>query len=157
MDLWRYRFAELTGGLQPVGDSVPMPVPMDFGTVTPFDFDVRYGTAPIIGGMGLKDQALVRKRADGNWECIGIYLGDSMIVWQDGRRGLGTHLFLRCMEHRNAVPITNKLTRGGMSVARRAHKTSIQHAPDAGEAVPPEVLNEYGFSPQLPQPPPDDE
>src|SRR5436305_10640098 len=110
MDLWRYTFAELTGGLEAEGDSVPMPMPMEFGEVTPLS-DARYGTAPIALGSGLGDQALVRKGDDG-WQCIGVYLGDTMIVWDNGGKGLGTQLFLRCMEHRNLVPITERLTSG---------------------------------------------
>jgi hypothetical protein len=147
MDLWRYTFAELTGGIQPTGDSMAMPVPMEFGEVTPFEFDPRYGTASIVGGSGLGDQALVRHGQDCEWDCIGWYVGDTMTVWEDGRNGLGTQLFLRCMAHRSDIPITKKLTERGSRLVRRAHKLSVEGALANGQNVRPEVLEDYGLTP----------
>jgi hypothetical protein len=142
MDLWRHTFVELTGGITPTGDAPAMEMPVEFGEVTPFELDSRHGTAPIIGGVGLQDQALVRLENDGTWTPIGIYWGDTMIVWDEGRQGLGTELFLRCIEHRHEVPITKKMTQRQSRLIKRAHRLSIQRALDAGEKVRPEVLAE---------------
>jgi hypothetical protein len=142
MDLWRHTFSELTGGIAPVGDSPAMEMPVEFSHVVPLEADPRYGTAPIKEGAGLQDQALVRLDG-GERTPIGVYWGDTIIVWGDGKRGLGTELFLRCIKHRNGLPITKKMTQRGGRLIKRAHRISIERALKGGEDVRPEVLAEY--------------
>jgi hypothetical protein len=142
MDLWRHTWAELTGNILPSGGSMAMPEPMPFEQeqVSPFPSNPRYGTAPL-GSM--QNQVLVRKGSDGVWECIGWYLDDTVIVFEDGRQGWGTELILRCMEHRSGLPVTKTLSDKGMAALRRAHRISIERALSAREKVPSDVLAEY--------------
>ena len=121
-------------------------MPVEFTDVVPLESDSRYGTAAIKGGAGLQDQVLVR-RSGTEWIAIGVYLGDAIFVWGDGRQGLGTELFLRCIKHRNGLPITKKMTQRGSRLIRRAHRISIEKALQAGEEVRPEVLAEYQITP----------
>jgi hypothetical protein len=63
-----------------------------------------------------------------------------------GRQGWGTELFLRCMEHRNELPITKKMSNGGERLIKKAHKRSVEEALKAGQDVRQEVLADYGLT-----------
>jgi hypothetical protein len=145
MDICKYTFTELTGGIQTTGESVAMEMPMEFGQVTPFEFNPLYGTAVLTGGLYMQDQALVRKNDNGEWECIGWYMGDTMMVWADGKKGLGSELFLRCIAHRNELPVTKMMTGRGEKTMRRAHRIAIERALAEGKDVPQAVRDEYGL------------
>jgi hypothetical protein len=57
--------------------------------------------------------------------------------------GLADILFLRCMEHRNKLPITTALNENALRLFKRVRKTEVEKAKGEGCNVPERVLEEF--------------
>jgi hypothetical protein len=146
MRIWEHTFAELTGGLTPHPDAGIPHVPQPFfrKTVIPIPKKPGYATAVLSGSPDARNQVLLRW--DGSdWKCVGSYVDDTITVEQNEQcKGLGTELFLRCLEHRT-IPLTTNFTQSGFDLVKRAHKKSVTGAVAAGLPVPQKVKDEYGL------------
>jgi hypothetical protein len=101
-------------------------------------------TAPATGHKGLADQVLLERDGDG-WKCVGHYVDDTIIVFRRVQNtGLADILFLRCMEHRNKLPITTALNESAFRLFKRAHRSEVEKAMrDHRCNVPEKVLEEF--------------
>ena len=103
----------------------------------------NYATAPATGHRGLADQVLLERDGDG-WKCVGHYVDDTIIVFRRVQNtGLADILFLRCMEHRNKLPITTALNENALRLFKRVRKTEVEKAKGEGCNVPEKVLEEF--------------
>jgi hypothetical protein len=86
----------------------------------------NYATAPAAGHKGLADQVLLERDGDG-WKCVGHYVDDTSIVFRRVRNtGLADILFLRCMEHRNKLPITTALNERALRLFKRVYRSEVE-------------------------------
>jgi len=91
------------------------------------------------------DQALLQLTPRDDWEFVGVYMGDVLVLRPDVTgRGLSTELILRCAVHRQ-VPTQRQMTPEGEGALRRAHRASVTAAVDAGLPVPAVVRTDYGL------------
>jgi hypothetical protein len=61
------------------------------------------------------------KKADDGWECIDVWVCDTMAIAEDHcRDGLGTELFLHTVQNRNDLPASTNFSLGGYNLVRRA-------------------------------------
>ena len=103
----------------------------------------NYATAPATGHKGLADQVLL-ERDGGGWRCVGHYIDDTIIVFRRVQNtGLADILFLRCMEHRNKLPITTALNENALRLFKRVRKREVEKAKREGCDVPEKVLEEF--------------
>ena len=92
----------------------------------------NYATAPATGHKGLADQVLLERDGDG-WRCVGHYVDDTIIVFRRVQNtGLADILFLRCMEHRNKLPITTALNENALRLFKRVRKREVEKAKREG-------------------------
>jgi hypothetical protein len=86
---------------------------------------------------------MLERDGDG-WKCVGYYVDDTIIVFQRVQNtGLADILFLRCMEHRNKLPITAALNESAFRLFKRVHKREVEKAMRDGCNVPKRVLEEF--------------
>jgi hypothetical protein len=103
----------------------------------------NYATAPAAGHKGLADQVLLERDGDG-WKCVGHYVDDTIIVFRRVRNtGLADILFLRCMEHRNKLPITTALNERALRLFKRVYRSEVEKAKRDGCNVPERVLEGF--------------
>ena len=118
MKLWEYTGEELIGGAEITSDVILAPeieMPWESDKVERIISMPNYATAPATGHKGLADQVLLERDGDG-WKCVGHYVDDTIIVFRRVQNtGLADILFLRCMEHRNKLPITTALNESALN------------------------------------------
>jgi len=112
-------------------------------TVVPITWHPSFATAVWDGGnASFANQVLLELRDD--WKCVGSYIDDTINIDRYVRRqGLAEELVLRCMEHRDQIPITKFLSVRGAKLLKRAHRTAFERAKKAGLQIPKEVEAEY--------------
>ena len=72
------------------------------------------------------------------------YVDDTIIVFRRVQNtGLADILFLRCMEHRNKLPITTALNESALRLFKRVRKKEVEKAKGEGCNVPERVLEEF--------------
>jgi hypothetical protein len=145
MELWQHTFDELTKGLavEPCAVLQPeIPMPFNNGTITPLKSHPGYATADAEGHTKGADQVLLKKEGS-EWRCVGHFIGNTIIVFGgEGRAGLGTELFLRCVKFRKA-PLTTLFSASGFKFLRKVHKETVRRALKEGLNVPAFVIAEY--------------
>jgi hypothetical protein len=146
MNLWEYTAEELIGGAEIRSDMFVAPeteVPWESDKIERIMSMPNYATAPATGHNGLADQVLLERDSDGG-KCVGYYIDDTIIVFRRVQNtGLADVLFLRCMEHRNKVPITTVLNESAFRLFKRVHKREVEKAMRDGCNVPDRVLEEF--------------
>jgi hypothetical protein len=146
MKLWEYTGDELIGGAEITSDVIIAPeieMPWESDKVERMISMPNYATAPATGHKGLADQVLLERDGDG-WKCVGHYVGDTIIVFQRAQNtGIADILFLRCMEHRNKVPIATAYGASGLQLLKRVHRSEVEKAMRDGCSVPARVLEEF--------------
>ena len=146
MKLWEYAGEELIGGAEITSDVMLAPeieMPWESDKVEGIISMLNYATAPATGHKGLADQVLLERDGDG-WKCVGYYVDDRIIVFRRVQNtGLADILFLRCMEHRNKVPITAALNESALRLFKRVHKREVEKAMRDGCNVPERVQEEF--------------
>jgi hypothetical protein len=146
MNLWEYTAEELIGGAEIRSDMFLAPeieMPWESGKIERIVSMPIYATAPAKGHNGLADQVLLERDGDG-WKCVGHYIDDTIIVFRRVQNtGLADVLFLRCMEHRNKLPITTALNESAFRLFKRVHKREVEKAKRDGCNVPEKVLEEF--------------
>ena len=91
----------------------------------------------------MADQVLLERDGDG-WKGVGYYIDDTIVVFRRVQNtGLADVLFLRCMEHRNKVPITTVLNESAFRLFKRVHKSEVEKAMRDRCNVPKRVLEEF--------------
>jgi hypothetical protein len=146
MKLWKYTGEELIGGAEITSDVILAPeieMPWESDKVERIISMPNYATAPATGHKGLADQVLLERDGDG-WKCVGHYVDDTIIVFRRVQNtGLADILFLRCMEHRNKLPITTALNESALRLFKRVRKREVEKAKREGCNVPEKVLEEF--------------
>jgi len=146
MKLWKYTGGELIGGAEITSDVILAPeieMPWESDKVEGIISMPNYATAPATGHKGLADQVLLERDGDG-WQCVGHYIGDAIIVFRRVQNtGLADILFLRCIEHRNKLPITTTLNERALRLFKRVHRSEVEKAKRDGCNVPERVLEEF--------------
>lgn len=104
--------AELIGGAEIRSDMFLAPeieMPWESDKIERIMSMPNYATEPATGHSGLADQVLLERDSHG-WKCLGYYIADTIIVFRRVQNtGLADVLFLRCMGHRNKMPIATVL------------------------------------------------
>jgi hypothetical protein len=146
MKLWEYTLEELIGGAEIRSDMTVAPeiaMPWESDKIEGIISMPYYATAPATGHNGLADQVLLERDGDG-WKCVGHYVDDTIIVFRRVQNtGLADILFLRCMEHRNRLPITTALNESALRLFKRVRKREVEKAKGDGCNVPEKVLKEF--------------
>ena len=146
MKLWEYTGEELIGGAEITSDVILAPeieMPWESDKVEEIVSVPNYATAPAAGHRGLADQVLLERDGDG-WKCVGHYVDDTIIVFRRVQNtGLADILFLRCIEHRNKLPITTVLNESALRLFKRVRKREVEKAKGDGCNVPEKVLKEF--------------
>jgi hypothetical protein len=146
MKLWDYTAEELIGSEEITSDVTLAPdieMPWEGDKIERIMSMPNYATAPATGHKGLADQVMLERDGDG-WKCVGYYVDDTIIVFQRVQNtGLADILFLRCMEHRNKLPITAALNESAFRLFKRVHKREVEKAMRDGCNVPKRVLEEF--------------
>jgi len=146
MKLWEHTGEELIGGAEITSDVILAPeieMPWESDKVERIISMPNYATAPAIGHKGLADQVLLERDGDG-WKCVGHYVDDTIIVFRRVQNtGLADILFLRCMEHRNKLPITTALNECALRLFKRVRREEVEKAMRDGCNVPERVLEEF--------------
>ena len=138
MNLWEHTGEELIGGAEITSDVILAPeieMPWESDKVERIISMPNYATAPAIGHRGLADQVLLERDGDG-WKCVGHYVDDTIIVFRRVQNtGLADILFLRCMEHRNKLPITTALNENALRLFKRVRKREVEKAKGERDAT----------------------
>ena len=146
MKLWKYTGGELIGGAEITSDAILAPeieMPWESDKVEGIISMPNYATAPATGHKGLADQVLLERDGDA-WQCVGHYIDDAIIVFRRVQNnGLADILFLRCIEHRNKLPISTALNERALRLFKRVHRSEIEKAVRDGCNVPERVLEEF--------------
>ena len=146
MNLWEHTGEELIGGAEITSDVILAPeieMPWESDKVERIISMPDYATAPATGHKGFADQVLLERDGDG-WRCVGHYVDDTIIVFRRVQNtGLADILFLRCMEHRNKLPITTALNENALRLFKRVRKREVEKAKREGCNVPEKVLEEF--------------
>lgn len=148
MRLWEFTLKELIGDLSPQGNVPPefVEMPWEKSRVLPLVSIHSYATAPALGHNDLANQVLLKYTAN-NWKCVGHYVDDTIMIDRnlprEERRVASEELFIRCLEHRNRLPITSNLTEAGLSFLKRVHRREVEKAKKAGFEIPAKVLQEF--------------
>ena len=78
------------------------------------------------------------------WKSVGYYVDDTIIVFRRVQNtGLADILFLRCIEHRNKLPISTALNERALRLFKRVRKREVEKAKGEGCNVPEKVLEEF--------------
>ena len=120
--------------------------PFKLNTVVPITDKPGYATAAINLGYQstFTNQVLLEWSEGAGWQVVGHYTDDTIRIDQRTRgKGLGLELLLRCLEHRNALPISENFTNSGYDLVKRAHRFTVARALRAGIPLRAEVLGEY--------------
>ena len=146
MKLWEYTGEELIGGAEIMSDMILGPeieIPWESDRIEGIISMPNYATAPARGHKGLADQVLLERDGD-SWRCVGYYVDNTIIVFRRAQNtGIADILFLRCMEHRNKLPITTALNESALRLFKRVHKREVEKAKRDGCNVPERVLEEF--------------
>jgi len=146
MKLWEYTREELLGGAEITSDLILAPeieVPWESDKVEGIMSMPNYATAPATGHKGVADQVLLERDGDA-WKCVGHYVDDTIIVFRRVQNtGLADILFLRCMEHRNKLPITTALNERALRLFKRVYRSEVEKAKRDGCNVPERVLEGF--------------
>jgi hypothetical protein len=145
MHLWQHTLKEVLGDKQPYPDAEAPNCPREFvpASVVPITANPAYATALIKGIGSFAHQTLLEWR-DGAWHVVGEFVDDTMTLQPSARgKGLAEELFLRCIAHRDQLPVSSNFTKRGYSLTKRAHRLVVEHAVKAGLPVPSAVLDDY--------------
>jgi hypothetical protein len=146
MNLFEYTAEELIGGAEIKSDMFVAPeveMPWERDKIERIMSMPNYATAPATGHSGLADQVLLERDGDGR-KGVGYYIDDTIVVFRRVQNtGLADVLFLRCMEHRNKVPITTVLNESAFRLFKRVHKSEVEKAMRDRCNVPKRVLEEF--------------
>ena len=94
--------------------------------------------------MGIWNRVLSDRTEPGCCSICGPYVDDTIIVFRRVQNtGLADILFLRCMEHRNKLPITTALNENALRLFKRVRKREVEKAKREGCNVPEKVLEEF--------------
>jgi hypothetical protein len=145
MRIWEHTLDQLTGGKQPIGspDMPNLPQPYHPATIVPITTHPPYATAMLKGGGTMAHQVLLEWK-DGQWSCVGSYVDNTIHIDDSARgKGLAEELLIRCLEHREALPLTGNFSEKGYSLLKRAHRLAVDRALAANLPVPDKVREEY--------------
>ena len=145
MDIWRYPLGSLLEGVPTQPGSDPLmtyDIPVDQKRVVVIPTHSGFGSVPVTNDPA--DQLLVKQRDDGEWECVGFYIEDTIMLDESVRKaGLAEELALRVIEARPDTYRPKYLSHQGLSLMKRVHRLAVERARAAGHEVPAEVLEGY--------------